>query len=87
MKYIAGTGKQSLINCNWGCAYANRIVVLAQGLDMFRLGAIAHDGRMIPSGNLPFSEKNFGCTDVWELNTQGLGSLWLKASATWGGSF
>jgi hypothetical protein len=23
--------------------------------------------------------------DVWELNPEGLGSLWLRTSATWGG--
>jgi hypothetical protein len=26
----------------------------------------------------------FGWMDVWELNSEGLGSLRLKASATWG---
>jgi hypothetical protein len=40
------------MNCNWGSAYTNGIVVLAESLDMFRLGAIAAGGRMITSGNL-----------------------------------
>jgi hypothetical protein len=30
-------------------------------------------------------ERNFGWMDVWDLNPQVLGSLWLMASATWGG--
>jgi hypothetical protein len=29
-------------------------------------------------------EKNFGWMHVWELNPEGLGSLWLMASVTWG---
>jgi hypothetical protein len=29
---------------------------VAEGLDMFRLGAIATGGRMIPSGNLSFTK-------------------------------
>jgi hypothetical protein len=56
-KRIAAIGKLCLINCNLGCAYANRIVVLAEGLDMFRLGAIATVGRMIPSGNFSFTKR------------------------------
>jgi hypothetical protein len=45
MEHIAGTGKQSLVNHNWGRAYANVFVVLAEGLDIFRPGAIATGGR------------------------------------------
>jgi hypothetical protein len=30
-------------------------------------------------------EENFGWIDVWKLNPEGLGSLGLKAFATWGG--
>jgi len=44
-KRIAGTGKQSLMNSNWRYTYANGFVVLAEGLDMFRLGAIATGGK------------------------------------------
>jgi hypothetical protein len=53
MKRIAEIGKQSFIIYNWGC-HANGIVVLVEGLDMIRLGAVATGGRMIPSGNLSF---------------------------------
>jgi hypothetical protein len=56
MKRIARIGKQSCINCNWGCAYANGIVVLAEGLDMFRPGDITTAGRMIPLDNLFFAK-------------------------------
>jgi hypothetical protein len=58
---------------------------LAKDLDMFRLGAIATRGRMIPSDNLSFAKKNFVGLDVWEFNQEGLGSFWLKTSATLGG--
>jgi hypothetical protein len=30
-------------------------------------------------------EKNFGEVNVWELNPDGMGSLWLIASETMGG--
>jgi hypothetical protein len=53
-------------NYNWEYASANRTSVVAEGLDMFRLGVIG----------------NFGWMDVWELNPKGWRSLWLKASAT-----
>jgi hypothetical protein len=43
---------------NWGCAYANGFVVLAEDLDMFRLGATAAGGRMSPPGNLCFMKIN-----------------------------
>jgi hypothetical protein len=39
---------------------------------------------MISSGNLSFKKK-FGRMYAKELNPEDLGSLWLKASATWGG--
>jgi hypothetical protein len=39
---------------------------------------------MIPSGNLSFMKWNFSWMDVWELNPEVLGLLWLMASATWG---
>jgi hypothetical protein len=45
MKRRAGTGKLCFINKNWGCAYTDGIVVLAEGLDIFRVGAIATGGR------------------------------------------
>jgi hypothetical protein len=41
-------------------------VVLAEGLDMFRLGPTA----VVTGGNMkPF--KNFGCMDAWVLNPEG----------------
>jgi hypothetical protein len=40
------------MNYSLGYAYVNGIVVSAEGLDMFRQGATATGGRMIPSGNL-----------------------------------
>jgi hypothetical protein len=36
-----------------------------------------------PVGQLLLYEKNFGGADVWKLNPKGMGSLWLKTSATW----
>jgi hypothetical protein len=63
MKCIAGISKICLTNHNLGYAYTNGIVVLAEGLDMFRLGPIAFGGRMIPSGNLFFTKRTLldGC--------------------------
>jgi hypothetical protein len=37
---------------SWGYAYANRIFIVAEGHDVFRLGVIAVGGKMIPSGSL-----------------------------------
>jgi hypothetical protein len=45
---------------------------------MFGQGDIATGGRMTPSANLFFAKRTL---IVWELNTEGLGSLWLNASA------
>jgi hypothetical protein len=42
---------------NWGCVYASGIFIVAEGLDMFKLEAIATDRRMIPSGNLSFTKR------------------------------
>jgi hypothetical protein len=44
------------MNYTWGYSDANRIDVSAEGIDLFRLGAIATDGRMIQSGNLSFTK-------------------------------
>jgi hypothetical protein len=54
---IAGNGKQILKDSNWAYDYANWFIVLAEYLDMFRLGAIAADGKMNPSGNLSFTNR------------------------------
>jgi hypothetical protein len=37
-----------------------------------------------PIRQLVFYEKDFGWMEVWELNPEVLGSLWLMAFATWG---
>lgn len=44
-KHAAGIGKHCLIICNWGCAYVNWIVTVAEDLDMFRVRAVACGGR------------------------------------------
>jgi hypothetical protein len=43
-------------------------VVLAEGLDMFRPGAVTTGGNMNPSGNLFLTKIAFFWMDVWELN-------------------
>jgi hypothetical protein len=50
---------------------------------MFRRGITAIGGRMIPS-QFSLCETNFGCMDIWEINPEGLGLFWMKASATYG---
>jgi hypothetical protein len=37
---------------------------------------------MILSDNLFFCKKNFGWLDAWDLNPEGMESLWIMASAT-----
>jgi hypothetical protein len=54
MKRIAGTGEQSLMNYKWGYAHVNKFIVFAEGLDIFRIAAVATGGWMILSGNLSF---------------------------------
>jgi hypothetical protein len=60
--------------------------VLAEGLDMFRLGTVETGGNMNPSGNLSFTKRIWldGCLG---LEHRGMRSHWLKASATLGQSF
>jgi hypothetical protein len=76
-KHIVGTGKQCLISYNCGCAYANRFVVLAKGLDVLRLKAVAAGGWGLPSGNSSFAKKKtlVGWMDVWGFNQESFGSL------------
>lgn len=50
---------------------------------MFWLNGIDIGGRMIPSGNLFFTERA-GWMDVWDLNKQELEPFSLKFSAFWG---
>jgi hypothetical protein len=47
------------MNYNWGHAYANGLVVLTEGLDVFRLEAVATGGKVKPSDNVLY-ENNFG---------------------------
>jgi hypothetical protein len=61
---------------------------------MSRLKALtcSDKGLLLLMGGCPIRkfvlyESNFGWMDFWELNPEGLGLLWLMASATSGGSF
>jgi hypothetical protein len=56
-KRIAGTGKQSLMSSNWTCTYANGFVVLAEGLDMFRQGAITIGGKLTRQAICPLRKE------------------------------
>jgi hypothetical protein len=56
---------------------------MAEGLDKFKLGLLLLVGGD-PIRQLVLFERNFGWMDEWELNPDGLGSLWLMASETWG---
>jgi hypothetical protein len=49
--------KGNLPNSSWGYAYVNGVRVLAEGLDVFRLGRIAIGGKMNPPGNLSFANR------------------------------
>jgi hypothetical protein len=42
---------------NCGCTYINGFVVLAEGLDIFRLEAIAAGGKMNSSGNFSYKKQ------------------------------
>jgi hypothetical protein len=66
------------------CAYS--IVVLSRGKAL----TFSNKGLLLLVGDYPIRqlvlyEKDFGWITLWELNPQVLGSLWLIASATWGG--
>jgi hypothetical protein len=65
------------------CAYVNGFVVLAEGLDVFRLRAIATGGRGSHQAICPLKKELWldGCLRV---EPRKLGSLWLKASVTSG---
>jgi hypothetical protein len=56
MKRTAEIGKWCLKNCNWEHAFAN-IIVLAQRIDLFRLGIIAIGDRLFSLGNLSFAKR------------------------------
>jgi hypothetical protein len=68
-----------------GCAYANGVFVAAEDLDIFRLGVVATGGRLSHQATCPLW-KGFWLMAVWGLNPEVLWSLWLMASATWGGN-
>jgi hypothetical protein len=79
------------VSYNWGYADANGIDVLAEGLDLFRRGVIASDGRMTQPGNLSLTKGLWldGCLGDEPIKVGialagGLcdmdGSFWLKAS-------
>jgi hypothetical protein len=57
MKHTAGIGDDGLMNSNWGYAYTNGFVVLAEGTEMFILWAIATGRRTNPSDNLSFKKE------------------------------
>jgi hypothetical protein len=44
------------VGYNWGNAYVNGCVVLAEGLDMYRPLAIATEEKMNPLGKLSFTK-------------------------------
>jgi hypothetical protein len=72
-KYQTGLYKLQL-----ACAYANEFVILTEGFGMFGTVPVAADWRMVASG------KKDWLMDVWELNTEVLGSLCLMASVALG---
>jgi hypothetical protein len=91
---VAINSKRCLANSNFGYAYTNRIIGLVEGSDMFRLGTIALNWRMIPSGSLFFAERTFvvSISGSW---TQKIIQWWLlylfatnaiRSVALWHGS-
>jgi hypothetical protein len=68
----------------WGYAYANGFVVLAGGLDMFRLGLLTLAGIWTRQAICPLQNELWlpGCLGV---EPREMGSLWLRARASlWG---
>jgi hypothetical protein len=68
----------------WGYACANGFVVLAEGLDMFRLGLLTLAGIRTRQAICPLRKELWlaGCLRV---EPREMGSLWLRAWATfWG---
>jgi hypothetical protein len=56
-------------------------MVMASELECLLL--LVEDGSV---GQLVRYEKNFGYLDVWELNPEGLGSLWAGSLCDFGGN-
>jgi hypothetical protein len=71
-------------NYNGGCAYANGILVVAEGLDFSNQGLLLLVGDC-PIKQLVLCEKDFGWMALSELNPEMLGSIWLTAFVTWAG--
>jgi hypothetical protein len=63
----------------WGYAYANGFVVLAEGLDMFRLRLLTLAGTRTGQAICPLRKELWlaGCLGV---EPREMGSLWLRAS-------
>lgn len=57
MKCSSGNGKQCLVNYNMLCAYVDRIVVMVEFLDMFKLGTIAIGGRLSYQATCPLQKE------------------------------
>jgi hypothetical protein len=76
--------KRNRTHNKWGYAYANGFVVLADGLDMFRLGLLTLAGIRTRQAICPLRKELWlaGCLGV---EPRGMGSLWLRARASlWG---
>jgi hypothetical protein len=71
-------------NYNGGCAYANWVFVAAEGFDFFKLGIIATGGRLSHQATC-LLWKGFWLDGSLGVEPRVFGSLWLMASATWGG--
>jgi hypothetical protein len=82
-KHIAGNSTLLLVSYNRIRAYENVFLVLAEGLYTFKVGVL-----LLVGGDhmrqLVLYERNFGWLEVWKLNPEVLGSLWLLASSTCG---
>jgi hypothetical protein len=80
-KRIVGSGKEKLKYSNWGYAYINGIVVLAEGLNVFRLGAIATGGNMTSQAICPL-QKERRLDGYLGVEPKCMRLHWLKASVT-----
>jgi hypothetical protein len=86
MKRTAGFRRGTLSTVNCGYSYTNGFVVLAEHLDMFRLGPIATGGKVKPSDNLSLRKRTlveYSRDDITlfdGLCGWGGGSIWLTVS-------
>jgi hypothetical protein len=65
----------------WGYAYTNGFVVLAEGLDMFRLGLLTLAG-IRTRQTICTIQKELRLAGCLRVEPRGMGSLWLRAWAT-----